>query len=99
MVKKNKTKEKLRAGAAVFGATVGPNEITLVELAGALGFDYVVLDWEHYLFDPRAIEESIRAADVYGMTSIVRMEYNVEHIAHVLNTGAQGILVARVTTA
>jgi 4-hydroxy-2-oxoheptanedioate aldolase len=98
MIKPNKTKAKLKAGGVVFGVTVGPNEIAAVELAGVLGFDYVVCDWEHYLFDERAIEETIRAADLHGLTTIVRMENNAEHIQRVLNAGAQGILVARVNT-
>ena len=98
-VKKNRTKAKLKAGGVALGATVGPGEITRVELAGALGFDYVMIDWEHYLFDPGEIENCIRAADIYGMTPIVRMQNNPEHIAHVLCAGAQGILVARVNGA
>jgi 4-hydroxy-2-oxoheptanedioate aldolase len=98
-VKKNRTKAKLKAGGVALGATVGPGEVPMVELAGALGFDYVIIDWEHYLFDPSAIEDCIRAADIHDMTSIVRMQNNPEHIAHVLCAGAQGVLVARVNSA
>ena len=67
MVKKNRTKAKLKAGGVAYGITVGPGELTLVELGGALGFDYVMVDWEHYLFSARDIEDVIRAADIYGM--------------------------------
>jgi staphyloferrin B biosynthesis citrate synthase len=99
MVKKNRTKAKLKAGSAAYGVTVGPGELTLVELGGALGFDYVMIDWEHYLFNARDVEDVIRVADIYGMTSLVRMQLNPEHIAHVLSAGAQGVLVARVNSA
>src|SRR4051812_14441325 len=99
MLKKNRTKAKLEAGGVAYGISVGPAEITFVDIAGALGFDYVMIDWEHNLFDPSQIEETIRAADAYGMTSLVRMQLNAEHISHVLNAGAQGVLVARVNSA
>jgi 4-hydroxy-2-oxoheptanedioate aldolase len=96
---KNKTKAKLKAGGIAYGISVGPEEITFVDLAGALGFDYVMIDWEHNLFDPSQVEDTIRSAEMYGMTSLVRMQLNPEHIHHVLNAGAQGILVARVNSA
>ncbi len=99
MIKQNRTKAKLKAGGVAFGIAVGPNEVIAVEMAGALGFDYVAIDWEHNLFNARDIEETIRAADVYGLTSIVRMQYNAEHIQQVLNAGAQGVLIARVNSA
>ncbi len=99
MPKKNRTKAKLEAGGIAYGISVGPAETTFIDVAGALGFDYVMIDWEHNLFDPSQIEETIRAADVYGMTSLVRMQLNVEHISHVLNAGAQGVLIARVNSA
>src|SRR5262245_20748215 len=99
MRKKNRTKAKLKAGEIAYGIAVGPAEIGFVDVAGALGFDCVMIDWEHNLFDPSQIEETIRAADVYGMTSLVRMQLNAEHISHVLNAGAQGVLVARVNSA
>ena len=99
MPKKNRTKAKLEAGGVAYGISVGPAEIGFVDVAGALGFDYVMIDWEHYLFDPSEIENCIRAADIHGMTPIVRMQNNPEHIAHVLCAGAQGILVARVNSA
>lgn len=96
MVKKNRTKAKLKAGGRAYGISVSPGEVSFVDLAGALGFDYVMIDWEHYLFDAGEIDLLIRAAQSHGMTPLVRMELNTEHIAHVLNAGAQGILIARV---
>jgi staphyloferrin B biosynthesis citrate synthase len=99
MVKPNKTKAKVQAGGVAFGASVSPHEAGLVELAGLLGFDYVVIDWEHYLFDARMVEECIRAAELRGLTPIVRMQNNPERIQHLLNAGAQGVLIARVNDA
>ncbi len=98
MLKPNKTKAKMRAGEAVFGFTIGvpyanPN---LVEMLGSLGFDYVDVVCENDLFDETSIEDVIRAADVCGMTTILRTPYNPGLILHALNSGCQGVLVTRV---
>lgn len=99
MVRHNKTKAKIKAGEVVFGVTVGVNDPNVVELAGALGFDFAIIDCEHDLFNGRNLENIIRAAEIHGMTSIVRMHNNPELILHALDGGAQGVLVARVNSA
>ena len=99
MMRYNKTKAKIKAGEVVYGVTVGVNDPNVVELAGALGFDFAVIDCEHDLFNGRDLENIIRAAEVHGMTPIVRMHNNPERILHALDGGAQGILVARVNSA
>ena len=99
MARENKTKAKIKAGGVAFGATVGANNPSVVELAGALGFDFVTIDCEHELFNERALEELIRAADIQGLTPIVRMQNNPELMLHALCGGAQGILAARVNSA
>ncbi len=99
MVRENKTKAKIKAGEVTFGATVGVIDPNVIELAGALGFDFVTIDCEHDLFNERDLENAIRAANVYEVTPIVRMQNNPELILHALNGGAQGILVARVNSA
>lgn len=98
MVRQNKTKTKLKAGGVAFGVSVTPYEIGSVEIAGVLGFDYVIVDCEHDLCEERAVEETVRAADLHGLTPIVRMHNNPELILHALNSGAQGVLIARVNT-
>ena len=98
MAHQNKTKRKLKAGGVVFGVTVGVNDVEFVELGGALGFDFAIVDCEHELFSDGALEGMIRAADVSGLTVIVRLQNNPERILHVLDTGAQGVLVARVNS-
>ncbi len=96
MVRPNRTKAKLKNGDAVFGATVNPVDATLVEMFGYLGFDFVIVDCEHELFNGSDLENLIRAGDIYNVTTIVRMQNNPEFILHALDSGAQGILVARV---
>ncbi|MQF65439.1 hypothetical protein FIM04_04930 [SAR202 cluster bacterium AC-409-J13_OGT_754m] len=96
MVRPNRTKAKLKNGDVVFGATVNPVDATLVEMFGYLGFDFVIVDCEHELFNGSDLENLIRAGDIYNVTTIVRMQNNPEFILHALDSGAQGVLVARV---
>src|ERR1700761_1418909 len=98
MVKINKTKMKLKAGGIAFGAAISPHEANLVELAGLIGFDYIVIDWEHFLFYGQLVENCIRAADLHEVTPLVRVHNDAERIQHVLNAGAQGVVVARTNT-
>ena len=78
MVRQNKTKQKMKAGQVVFGITIGvPDAIpSIVEMLGSLGFDYLDVVCENDLFDESAIENAIRAADISGMTTILRTPYN-----------------------
>ena len=99
MVRKNKTKAKIKAGGVAFGVTVGTNDPAVIELAGALGFDFVTIDCEHDLFNERDLENIIRAAEIRDVTPIVRMQNNPELILHALDGGGQGVLVARVNSA
>ncbi|MFP6679897.1 MAG: aldolase/citrate lyase family protein [Dehalococcoidia bacterium] len=99
MVNHNKTKAKIKSGGAAFGVTIGPTDADLIEVAGLLGFDFAIIDCEHDLFSEDALLHLIRAADVQGITAIVRMHNNPELILHALDAGAQGVLAARVNTA
>lgn len=100
MVRLNKTKAKMKAGKVVFGITIGVPDAnpSLVEMLGSLGFDYLDVVCENDLFDESLIEEAIRAADLNGMTTILRTPYNPGLILHALNAGAQGVLVTRITS-
>ncbi len=93
-------KRKMRAGQVVFGATVGAPEVTpaLAEMLGLLGFDYLDVVLENDLFDPARLEDVIRAADLGGMSTILRTPYDPQLILRALNAGAQGILATRVTS-
>lgn len=70
-----------------------------IELLGGLGFDLVFLDAEHGTFETRDIEECCRAAEIYGLTVVVRVpECDANLISRTLNAGAQGIVVPHVDT-
>lgn len=97
---KNVTKEKLKKGEVVIGTFVTFPSPTIVEICGHAGFDFVIFDAEHGTLSPGSCENMVRAADVTGMTSIVRVPYNhPKVILGYLEIGAQGVQIPMVRTA
>jgi 4-hydroxy-2-oxoheptanedioate aldolase len=96
----NSTKRKLSAGGTVYGPFIGVASATLVELCGHAGFDYVVIDCEHGPIDFKDCEDMIRAAELYGVTPIVRVPgHDPKMILRYLDIGAQGLMLPNVVTA
>ena len=94
----NKTKAKVQAGEMAFGAAVGFHSPDTVELLGALGFDYVTFDLEHEVYDELAVQHSIRAAETFDLTPVVRVPNDPDVILRLLDAGAQGVHVPQVNT-
>ena len=62
--------------------------------------DFICIDWEHGQIARDTIENLVRASDVHGVPAMVRVPGHApEEIAAALDSGAQGILVPRVSTA
>jgi 4-hydroxy-2-oxoheptanedioate aldolase len=96
----NTTKAKLRAGEAVFGCFVRYPEAGLVELLGYEAWDFIVFDGEHGVIEPRDCEHMVRAAELRGVTPIVRATTNAPPvILRFMDTGAQGVHVPWVNSA
>lgn len=87
-------------GPTVFGTWVKLPTIETVELLGHAGFDYIVVDMEHA---PLTLESAYRAivmAQAMGMGALVRVpDRSDSHLQRLLDSGADGILVPRVTNA
>jgi 4-hydroxy-2-oxoheptanedioate aldolase len=93
-------KEKLKAGEPVFGASVMFPSPQIVEMLGAFGFDWVLLDCEHGALTPDAVEVMAMAAQASGMTAIARpATRSADHILQVLDRGVMGVQVPHVNTA
>jgi 2-keto-3-deoxy-L-rhamnonate aldolase RhmA len=95
----NRTRAKLLGGHTVVGATVAVDSPRVVETLAALGFDYVTIDLEHEPSDELALVHSIRAAEAFDITPIVRLPNDRDLILRVLGSGAQGIHIPRVNSA
>jgi len=71
-----------------------------IEVTAASGVDFICIDWEHAQIGRERIEDLVRAADVHGVPAMVRVPgHEPESIAAVLDAGAAGVLVPRVSTA
>jgi 4-hydroxy-2-oxoheptanedioate aldolase len=99
-VRHNNTKEKLRNGETVYGCFVRYPNAALIEVLGYCGWDFIVFDGEHGTIEPADCEQMVRAAELQGVTPIVRVPVNQQHvILRFLDTGAQGLHVPMVRSA
>ena len=95
----NATKAKLNKGEVVFGAIISRHAPDLVELFGALGYDFVMIDCEHGPMNLDEVEHMVRAAEVFGITPIARIpDHSDSTILRYLDRGVQGIIVPHVDT-
>lgn len=87
------------AEGAVKGLFVLDNSPANVEALGYAGFDFVVIDTEHGPNDIAAVEHMVRAAEIGGVTPIVRVTKNdPANILRALDVGAGGIVVPQVNS-
>jgi len=95
-MQRNILRKKLREGKVCFGTFIrlGP---AAVEILGHAGWDFVVIDMEHGVFDFTNVEHMIRAARCAGITSLVRVpEPNPSYIMRTVDVGAEGVQVPQV---
>ena len=95
----NLAKRKLNEGKVV-SVAMGPITGDLIEIFSQLDFDAIWLEAEHGPVDFADIPDLTRACDVWGKTSIVRVnQVNTGDIYRTLDSGAMGICVPHVNTA
>lgn len=96
---KNKLKESLEQGKSVYGPFCKIQDPTIVEIAALSNFDFVIIDMEHGPYSIESAQNMIRAAEVRGITPVVRVTENNETlILRVLDIGAQCIQVPQICT-
>jgi len=96
----NATKAKLADGKVVFGAIIGRHAPDQIELLGAIGYDFVMIDGEHGAMSLDEVEHMVRAAEGFGITPITRIpNHDPSTILRFLDRGVQGIIVPHVNTA
>ena len=96
----NSLKHKLAAGQPATVIAPFASSAGLVELLGHLGFDGVFLDCEHGPGGWEDIEHMVRAAEVAGYSSVVRVDRNdAATITRALDRGAGGVQIPHVNTA
>jgi len=94
----NRAKQRLAAGETVCCVS-GLTDPEDIDRFGPAGFDAVWLEGEHGPVDFRDIGDLSRACDLWGMTSIMRINQNEQAIVYrALDRGVQGIVVPHVNT-
>lgn len=95
----NRIKHALRAGEAVIGTMIAEiRQPAVMQLLANAGFEFVIIDNEHGPFNIETIADLCRTAKYVGLTPIVRVpEIAYPYIAQSLDSGAQGIMIPRVT--
>jgi 2-keto-3-deoxy-L-rhamnonate aldolase RhmA len=95
---RNRVKEKFRQGKLALGTYVYLFDPAVVELVGIAGFDAVFIDMEHSGLDLQQVGDMVRACELVGISSLVRVPDNdAKTILRVLEMGAQGIQVPHIT--
>ena len=99
MIKVNLLKTKLTEGKPLFGMLNSVPSPIICEMLAYAGYDFVILDTEHVLISDDAIAHTIRAAESAGIPLLVRVaDANPAYIGKLLDAGALGIVVSRVSS-
>ena len=101
VLRENRAKHKLQRGEIVTCIS-GMSLMTsgMIDYIGQFGFDAAWIETEHGPFDFADIPDMTRACDLWGMTSIVRVNKNDYGIIYrTFDVGAQGVCVPHVNTA
>src|SRR3989440_12763326 len=87
-------RRKLAADTPCFGLWVTLESPSIVEMAVALGLDWVVIDAEHGHLDWKEIVEHLRAAVRSDTVALVRVaECSIGLIKRALDVGADGVVI------
>ncbi len=95
----NRARQKLANGeiVTIVSGVTHPDDIDAV---GPLGFDGIWLEGEHGATDAAELGNLTRACDIWGMTSVVRINLNEQGLIYrTLDRGAQAIVVPHVNNA
>ena len=72
----NTTRARLTEGKVVVGGIISGYAPESVELLGAIGYDFVMIDCKHGPMSVDQVENMVRAAEVFG---ILTSAYDAKH--------------------
>lgn len=82
------------------GLIVKMSNYAIVELAGHLKFDFVLIDTEHGVGGGLELDQHLRAADAVGIPAVVRVStLSRTEVARALDGGAIGVVIPQVESA
>jgi 4-hydroxy-2-oxoheptanedioate aldolase len=93
----NRIRLRMLEGELAIGTYVNIADPAIVEMIGIAGYDAAFIDMEHTAFDMETVQEMIRACDLTGICSLVRVpDNNPKTILRVLEMGALGVQVPHI---
>jgi len=96
---KNMLKEKLMRGEKALGTFFELGSATVAECLGLAGLDYMIIDTEHGPFNPDRALDFIRAAKLYNITPLARVqEISRSAMLKLLDVGAMGLVIPCIST-
>ena len=100
IINENKLKTKLINNQPVIGAWSIISSPIVVEILAMSGFDFLILDMEHGVYDQTVLDSCIRACEAAGCAPIVRVPgINPSATQWALDLGAHGVVVPQVGNA
>ena len=91
--------KKFNSGEKIIGTLTHMKSSVAIEALGLTGVDFIMLDMEHNLLSNDEIARYITSASATDMPTLVRISSGTkEHILHMLDYGAAGIVVPSVST-
>lgn len=98
MRKENVLKRKFASGLFALGTFNAIPSSAVVNVIGCAGFDFIVIDAEHGPIGMETAEDMVRAAEVEGMSPIIRVsESNPALILRALDIGAHGVQIPQIS--
>lgn len=92
-------KNRLKNKEQLFGPFINLCHPAVLEIAGAAGFDFAIIDTEHGEISSDRAVDMVRAAKLSGVSPVVRVYGNQpELIAKALDIGAEGVQVPQIGT-
>lgn len=94
-------RQQLAADETPIGSWVSLGSTAAAEVAGGLGFDFVVVDTEHTPLSVESAGELVRAVDAAGETdTVVRVpENDTTEVKRALDLGAAGVMAPKIESA
>ena len=91
--------EKLRASRNVVGTFFESGSMAVAEILGLAGLDYILIDTEHAPYTLQEVSRFITAAEVRGVTPMVRVKDTARStILRTLDIGAKGLVIPAIKT-
>lgn len=98
LAKRRSVKGLIAEGIVPLGIYMSMPSPNIAEYAALAGFDYVMIDAEHHLFNLETIAHITRACDAYGITTAVRTSQK-DAITAMLDFGVTGFRIPHVHSA